>query len=272
VLIDSGCGIAPLRPLVESLTRRPLMVVNTHAHFDHIGGNAEFEEIAIHELGAAELERGVSPAMLDGYDRYARAMTQAYARYQALDARFFHLLRDAHAIRRWPRWPDGDRWTIEPTRATETLRDGDVVELGARTLRVHHTPGHSPDSICLELAGEGLLFGGDTVSTGPLYVHRPESSVTDLADSLARLAADDRHRRILCAHFLRTELDHGELERQVAALDRLLAGDVTLTSACDSLAQPALQARFDGFSFLVPETWAPQSRPLATTPAESRAA
>ena len=48
-LIDTGLNIAPIRPVAEALTDRPLKVINTHYHFDHIGGNHEFDEIAKEE-------------------------------------------------------------------------------------------------------------------------------------------------------------------------------------------------------------------------------
>ena len=38
VLIDSGLGIADIRPIVESLTDLDVMVANTHHHWDHVGG------------------------------------------------------------------------------------------------------------------------------------------------------------------------------------------------------------------------------------------
>ena len=44
-LIDTGAGIGDLRGLVESLTELPVMVLTTHLHTDHAGGNPLFEEI-----------------------------------------------------------------------------------------------------------------------------------------------------------------------------------------------------------------------------------
>jgi hydroxyacylglutathione hydrolase len=46
------------------------------------------------------------------------------------------------------------------------LSDADCFDpdrTGSLTLRVFHTPGHSPGSICLFLKGEGILFSGDVV-------------------------------------------------------------------------------------------------------------
>src|SRR5215475_9611505 len=65
--------------------------------------------------------------------------------------------------------PPSSTWSYRPTTATRTLRDGDQVELGGRDLTVLHTPGHPPDSICLLDERNGVLFGGDTINTGPIY-------------------------------------------------------------------------------------------------------
>lgn len=44
LLIDSGYGEGNLREVVESITSKPVMVINTHGHFDHTGGNALWDE------------------------------------------------------------------------------------------------------------------------------------------------------------------------------------------------------------------------------------
>ena len=48
VLIDTGMGFPGLRQLVERLTDKPVIVLNTHGHLDHIGGNDEFGCIYLH--------------------------------------------------------------------------------------------------------------------------------------------------------------------------------------------------------------------------------
>lgn len=255
-LIDSGCGFAALRPVVEGLTDRPVLVVNSHNHLDHIGGNAEWEEIAIHPLGAAGLEQPFPPAMFAAYLDHAADMVHAYSSYRELDRRFFHLLSDRHDVRALPAAAVPGRWQIAPSRATQTIDEGDVIELGGRFLRVLHTPGHSPDCLCFELASERLLIGTDTVNTGPVYAHLPDSDPRLLRDSLARLATEsERWDRVLCAHFLRTEVAPAYLGDQVRALDELLAGQVALEPAVDCVGTPALEARFDGYSFLVDSGW-----------------
>jgi hydroxyacylglutathione hydrolase len=46
-----------------------------------------------------------------------------------------------------------------------SVSDGDIIKIGATTLRVIHTPGHSKDSMCLLLDGR-LIFTGDTLFVG----------------------------------------------------------------------------------------------------------
>jgi len=54
------------------------------------------------------------------------------------------------------------------------LEDGDAVDFGKVSLRVLHTPGHSPGSICLFV--NGYLFSGDTLFPGgPGHTHDPSS-------------------------------------------------------------------------------------------------
>ncbi|GAG82357.1 unnamed protein product [marine sediment metagenome] len=50
LLLDTGCGLYPLKSIVKDLIgERKLLVFNSHAHWDHILGNEEFGEIYIHK-------------------------------------------------------------------------------------------------------------------------------------------------------------------------------------------------------------------------------
>lgn len=50
LLIDTGFGVGDLVGALKALTHLPIVVVNTHAHADHIQGNGQFDEVRIHEL------------------------------------------------------------------------------------------------------------------------------------------------------------------------------------------------------------------------------
>jgi len=48
LLVDSGYGTGDWRKTVSELTNLPVMLVNTHADHDHIGGNKQFERAFMH--------------------------------------------------------------------------------------------------------------------------------------------------------------------------------------------------------------------------------
>ena len=48
--------------------------------------------------------------------------------------------------------------------ANVMLEGGSIIKFGSETLKVMHTPGHTPGSICL--VGEKLVFTGDTLFAG----------------------------------------------------------------------------------------------------------
>ena len=58
------------------------------------------------------------------------------------------------------------RMIFPGTRPDEDLGDEQVIEIAATPLRVLHTPGHSPGSVCLWAPALGTLFSGDTLFHG----------------------------------------------------------------------------------------------------------
>ena len=259
VLLDTGMGILPIRPLAESLTELPLSVVNTHYHFDHIGGNHEFGQIAIHELGAPLIGQRVPREILASYLGYARRQLSAATAYRELDAEFFWLLSAESEPRPFPEGFEPSAWTIRPSEATETLVEGDRVDLGGRILTVLHAPGHSPDGICLLEEREGLLFGADTINAGPIYAQFPDSDLDLLARSTRRLSElRGEVRLIMVHHYGRVIADAGFLLEIADGLARILAGEAALIPGRDILETPILEARFEHFSVALPDPDAPQ--------------
>jgi glyoxylase-like metal-dependent hydrolase (beta-lactamase superfamily II) len=165
LLIDTGLGISNIKDVVERITKNHVKIVNTHSHYDHVGDNHRFKEISIHKNEARHLERGHNSDML----------------LKMVEPEMFKKLP-----------PDGFRpeaYTIKPSRANRQLKDGEVLSIGHRTLKVLHTPGHSPGSICLWEEDRGFLFSGDTLYDGPIYAHLPHSNFDDYLQSLSMLCS-----------------------------------------------------------------------------------
>lgn len=168
LLLDTGMGIGDIRRVVHALTALPIQVVNTHCHFDHVGGNHLFDDVLAYDCpeSLARIRRG--------YSREELA---------------------PHGKRRLFSWnPEGfdpSEYRVEPSEA-RPLKHGQMLDLGGRELEVIHTPGHSPDSIMLlERAGH-RLFTGDTYYPGHLYAHYEgavygRSDLKAYADTLERL-------------------------------------------------------------------------------------
>jgi glyoxylase-like metal-dependent hydrolase (beta-lactamase superfamily II) len=228
VLIDSGLGIGDIRSIVESLTRLDVLVANTHHHWDHVGGNASFPEVAIHELGAERLRAGNEMRFAEAYVEYTRERLERFGEFRDLDRRYFDLLSEETTPRPLPPGFDVEAWRIPPCVPSRLLRDGDVLELGGRSLQVVHTPGHTQDSVCYLDAERGMLFGGDTYNTGAIYAHLPESDLEAFASSTARVATmEDNIRSVYMAHVARYA-EHGSFLREVAdGFAAILAGDVS---------------------------------------------
>ncbi|MDR3364700.1 MAG: MBL fold metallo-hydrolase [Clostridiales Family XIII bacterium] len=66
LLVDTGAGAGDVKALVDSLTGRPAVLVNTHADPDHFGGNAGFAAASMHpsEFANYALQVGGNPAVL----------------------------------------------------------------------------------------------------------------------------------------------------------------------------------------------------------------
>jgi glyoxylase-like metal-dependent hydrolase (beta-lactamase superfamily II) len=71
-------------------------------------------------------------------------------------------------------------------KVDSTLADGDEIEVGELRLRVIHTPGHTPGSICL-LVGNRLISGDTLFPGGPGRTNRPEDLQEEIRSITSRL-------------------------------------------------------------------------------------
>lgn len=128
-VIDPGGNVDSIEKLLQQHELNLEMIINTHGHFDHVGGNRKLQEASGAEL---LLHKDDLPVLAS----------------VAQHAANFGLQTDSSPL---------------PSRE---LVGGETLQLGELTLRVIHTPGHSPGGICL--AVDDILLVGDTLFAGSI--------------------------------------------------------------------------------------------------------
>lgn len=205
VLFDTGMGIGDIRKVVSRLTSRPVVVVNSHTHNDHVGDNWEFPFVY-------------------GMDT---PFTRANARGSIADAQA-ELAPDA-LCGELPKGFDAKTYRTKPWHISIFAHDGFKIDLGGRTLEIIATPGHTPDSICLLDRENGLLFTGDTYYPAPIWLYRPETNLDAYVASVKKLAAlAPQLKLVLGAHNVPVA-QPSVLPELLAAIQAVRAGKVTAT-------------------------------------------
>ncbi len=163
VLVDTGFGgdFSETERLLRETSTPPeslSLILNTHFHCDHAGGNHDLQSrygvpVAAHRWEAGLVNR-----------------------------------RDPEAC--------GSRWlvqSVEPYEVNRVLSDGEEIEAGGTVLRVLHTPGHTLGHVSFYLPEERALIGGDVFHAddvawinpfreGPAALDRALESVDRLAE------------------------------------------------------------------------------------------
>lgn len=162
LLIDTGLGVGNISEAVRRLTDKPIIAAATHIHWDHIGGHQYFSEFYAH---SAELDwlNGGFPLPVEA-------------------------VRKMLAEGGLPKEFDLENYSIFQGVPSRILNDGDVIELGGRTVEVIHTPGHSQGHMCFWEPQRGYLFAGDLIYKGTLYANYPSTDPVKYLNSVKRLA------------------------------------------------------------------------------------
>lgn len=203
LLVDSGMGVGSLRAEVEKVTKLPVILINTHGHPDHAGGNAEFPPALM------------CPAEFDVYEKMA---TLEYRQ------------QDSGPKPGAPGKPggpgEGKPMELQPTGpAPVPVEDGARIDLGGRIVEVLYTPGHTHGSISIFDPQTASLFAGDNVMADRVSVYEWNAgTLTDLHRSLLRMK-DLGPLKIYSGHrpnVLEPEL----LDREIRCTQQLLSGAV----------------------------------------------
>jgi glyoxylase-like metal-dependent hydrolase (beta-lactamase superfamily II) len=233
LLFDTGMGMGDIHAVVSALTDRPVVVLNSHTHIDHVGGNHAFAQILALDL---PYTRG-----------HARGMTHADVADEVAPGAFCAPVAGL----------DTAAFATRPWRITGTVHEGSVIDLGGRLLEVLQVPGHAPDAIALRDVAHGLLFTGDTFYEGPIYVFGPGSDFAAYTRSVERLAAlTPKSRKLLTAH----NVPVSDPAYLAALRDATRA--ITSGTAQGTRDGALVTFTFEGFTIQIPASWRPSVRAI----------
>jgi glyoxylase-like metal-dependent hydrolase (beta-lactamase superfamily II) len=126
-VIDPGAEPDKIFSAIGHKGLKPTLLINTHGHVDHIGANRDVKDKFDIPIYIHEADRRIlESALQSGLGLFLGAKKS----------------------------PPPDHF----------MEEGDELKIGNRSLKVLHTPGHSPGSV--SLLGDGLLFSGDTLFCG----------------------------------------------------------------------------------------------------------
>jgi len=186
VVIDPGGDPDRILMALASARAKPLALLHTHGHFDHI-------------LGTGEVAR----------------VTEAPIRIHPADRPLYDALPDQAALfgfRAEPPLPPG-----------APLEDGERIHFGRFALRAIHTPGHTPGSTCFALEGDSpRLFSGDTlfrrsIGRTDLWGGDTAQILSSIREKLFTLPADTP---VVCGHGPETTIEEEKRLNPFAGIGR----------------------------------------------------
>lgn len=206
-LIDTSLGIDNIKKIVDQLTTLPIVVITTHAHWDHIGSHRQFDHIMVHEQEVSWLLNGTPGLPVEQIRKdIARDITK-------------------------PVPETFNPSTFVPYRGNSqhihALQDGNVIDIGDRELVVYHTPGHSPGHIIIYDKTTQYLFTGDLLYIGtPIYAFYPTTDPVLLVNSLEKMLSIAKHVSVVFGSHNQVGIDVAIFDDVKVAVEDLRQRDV----------------------------------------------
>jgi glyoxylase-like metal-dependent hydrolase (beta-lactamase superfamily II) len=167
-VVDTRCSIAEAREFEDEIRRltqaRVRWVVNTHAHFDHTWGNAQF--LAPRQEPPARIwGHETLPEKLDRRDPALAALLEELAAYSPA----------------WAARVDA----LELAPPTELVGASASIDLGGRLLELrHHGRGHTDGDLWIRIPDAAVVLSGDLVEQCGPPSYGPDSYPLEWAATL----------------------------------------------------------------------------------------
>ncbi len=178
IIIDPGCYTEEereeLKQFIVKQNLKPVKLINTHCHIDHILGNRFIVnqwgiKLYIHKADLPTLENAENIAKMYGFENYEKS-------------------------------PSPEHF----------LEENDIITFGESNFKILFTPGHAPGHICLYNKKNNLLFGGDLIFQGSIgRTDLPGGNYKTLIQSISnKIFPLSNETKIYCGHGPSTNLGH----------------------------------------------------------------
>ena len=224
MLIDSGYSITGALQYVREITLLPVVLVNTHGHFDHIGGNADIGEAFLSE---ADWETACQHSDYG----YLKKMMAHYKEKSLLVRLLLKLPKLNKEME--------ESLLVKSCKYNRLPAEG-FFELGNRRVYFLETPGHTMGSICLFDEKTKSLFTGDMLcEEGVLLGFDHSASVSEYRDSVKKIQSfyqENGGKMILPSHHkLPVMVDI--FDRYIDLCNKIIDGEIKGTYIDDGLSQ-----------------------------------
>lgn len=168
LLFDTGMGLDSISIVAKELTSLPIIVINSHTHYDHIGGNKEFETIL-----------AVDTAYTKKYS--TEGWSHEKVKHEVAEGTF--------CLEKLPN-ADTAGYSVKPyhDRIRRFVKAGEIIDLGNKRIEILAAPGHTPDGLALLDREAGHLWTGDTFYEATIWLFFEGTDLDAYEKSIAAFA------------------------------------------------------------------------------------
>lgn len=137
-LIDTGTGVGDLKEYIKQFTNKEIVVILTHGHVDHASGAASFENVYMNH-----------------------ADNEVYKEHSTMDVRKGYI---SSQFRYFNKIQESDYIKSKGAEEYKELHEGDIFDLGDKTLEIYSAAGHTPGQIAILFKEDRILMTGDAAN------------------------------------------------------------------------------------------------------------
>ena len=167
LVLDTGYGIANIYEEVRKITSLPLLVINSHGHMDHTGGNYLFDEVFIHSKD---------------YELVKKHNSSEWRKRNIISAKNGNKLPNDFNEKNYLEKREGNLRFLDDIKS---------FDLGGKTLEVITTPGHTAGSISLYCKEKKIMITSDAICQYVWLFLAESTSVKDYINSVEKVLQYD---------------------------------------------------------------------------------